>query len=70
MILPRTALQLTDQAHKTISMVDPADYVRVAYSGGIAIPAGIALSPDQAFVIVTDAQSRFSWSFQVADDGH
>ncbi len=44
--------------------------VRVVYSGGeMAMPAGLALSPDQAMLIVTDAQSRFSWSFQIASDG-
>ncbi len=69
-VTKKGAIYFTDQTHKSIGIVDPAGRVRVAYSGGgIAIPAGIALSPDQAFVIVTDAQSRFSWSFQVADDG-
>ena len=29
----------------------------------------LALSPDQAMLIVTDRQSRFSWSFQIAGDG-
>jgi sugar lactone lactonase YvrE len=29
----------------------------------------MALSPDQAMLVVTDAQSRFSWSFQIAADG-
>jgi gluconolactonase len=36
---------------------------------GIQVPAGLTLSPDQAFLIVTDAQSRYSWSFQIAADG-
>jgi gluconolactonase len=43
---------------------------RVVFSGGeIAAPTRLALSPDQAKLIVTDAQSRFSWSFQIAADG-
>jgi len=43
---------------------------RVVYNGGeIAQPSGVALSPDQAMLIVTDAQSRYSWSFQIAADG-
>ena len=33
------------------------------------MPSGLALSPDQAMLIVTDEQSRFSWSFQIAGDG-
>ena len=37
--------------------------------GEIASPAALALSPDQAMLIVTDAQGRFSWSFQIMADG-
>ena len=29
----------------------------------------MTLSRDQAMLVVTDAQSRFSWSFQIAEDG-
>jgi sugar lactone lactonase YvrE/predicted alpha/beta superfamily hydrolase len=69
-ITQKGAIYFTDQAHKTIGMVDSAGRVRVAYEGGeIAVPAGVALSPDQAMLIVTDAESRFSWSFQIAADG-
>ncbi len=64
------AIYFTDQAHKTVGLIDASGHVRVVYDGGgMAVPAGITLSPDQAFVIVTDAQSRFSWSFQIAPDG-
>jgi sugar lactone lactonase YvrE len=43
---------------------------RVAYRGGdIRKPSAITLSPDQAMLDVGDAQSRFSWSFQIAADG-
>ncbi len=64
------AVYFTDQTHKTIGLIDPAGHVRVVYNGEeMAIPAGITLSPDQAFAIVSDAESRFSWSFQIAPDG-
>jgi sugar lactone lactonase YvrE len=33
------------------------------------MPAGVTLSGDQAMLVATDAQSRFSWSFQIAADG-
>ena len=33
------------------------------------MPTGIGLSPDQAMLIVTDGQGRFSWSLQIAADG-
>jgi sugar lactone lactonase YvrE/predicted esterase len=60
----------TDQEHKTIGLVDASGRTRTVYSGGdLAVPSGIALSPDQAMLIVSDAQSRFSWSFQIASDG-
>jgi len=50
--------------------LDAAGHATVAYNGAeIAMPAGIALSPDQSLLIVTDAQSRFSWSFRIAADG-
>ncbi len=55
----------TDTAHKTVGRVNGKVYPLAE----MAMPAGIALSPDQAMLIVTDAQSRFSWSFQLAPDG-
>ena len=64
------AIYFADEAHKTIGRIDPSGKTRTVYSGGeIALPAGLALSPDQAMLIVTDAQARYSWSFQIASDG-
>jgi gluconolactonase len=64
------ALYFTDPVRKTIGYVAPGGNARVVYNGGeIAAPLGLALSPDQAMLIVTDRQSRFSWSFQIAADG-
>jgi gluconolactonase len=69
-ITAKAALYFTDTAHRTIGYVDATGKTRVVYNGGeIALPSGVGLSPDQAMLIVTDAQSRFSWSFQVAPDG-
>ncbi len=60
----------TDTAQKTIVRIDASGRKTVAYSAGeIQLPAGLAFSPDQAMLNVTDAQSRFSWSFQIAADG-
>ena len=59
-----------DAARKTVGMVDAAGKVRTAYEGSdLAQPSALALSPDHGMMIVTDAQGRFSWSFQVASDG-
>jgi gluconolactonase len=66
----KSEIYFTDAVHKTIGYVDGAGKVRVVYQGGeIAVPTGVALSGDQAMLVVSDAQSRFSWSFQIAKDG-
>jgi sugar lactone lactonase YvrE len=60
----------SDPVRKTVGYVDAAGKTRTVYENGeIASPSGLALSPDQAMLIVSDAQSRFSWSFQIAPDG-
>ncbi|MDR3792092.1 MAG: alpha/beta hydrolase-fold protein [Terracidiphilus sp.] len=63
-------IYFTDQQHKTIGMIDPTGHARTVYDGGeIAMPSGIALSPDQSMLIVSDAIGRLAWSFQIAPDG-
>jgi sugar lactone lactonase YvrE len=63
-------IYFTDAVRKSVSYVDPGGKVRLVYNPfEIAMPFGVALSPDQAMLIVTDAQGRFSWSFQIAPDG-
>jgi gluconolactonase len=55
---------------KAVVLRDASGKRRVVYRGtDLAQPSGVALSPDQAMLVVTDAQSRFSWSFQIAPDG-
>jgi gluconolactonase len=69
-ITAQSTLYFTDAVHKTIGYVDAEGAMRVVYDGGeIAMPSGLALSPDQAMLIVSDGQARFSWSFQIAADG-
>ncbi len=41
----------------------------VLYATDGELPEGLALSPDQSMLVVTDAVSRYSWSFQIAADG-
>jgi sugar lactone lactonase YvrE len=66
----KSGIYFTDAVHKTIGYVDGTGKVRVVYQGGeIAVPTGIVLSGDQAMLVVSDAESRFSWSFQIAKDG-
>jgi gluconolactonase len=64
------SIYFTDAIDRTVGYVDAKRRVHVVYSGGeIALPLSVALSPDQAMLIVTDGQARFSWSFQIAADG-
>lgn len=68
----KSAVYFIARMHRSIGLVDPPGQARTVHYfniDGMAIPAGVTLSPDQAFLIVTDAQSRYSWSFQIAADG-
>ena len=63
-------IYFTDTAAKTVGFVDAKGQRRVVYSGGeIEKPVALSLSPDQAMLIVGDAQLRFNWSLQIAKDG-
>lgn len=66
----KNEIYFTDATHRRGGFVDAAGRKRTVYSGGeIVAPAGLALSPDQAMLVVSDGQTRFSWSFQIAKDG-
>jgi gluconolactonase len=74
-ITAQGVLYFSDTARASVGSIDPKGHTRLVYvpapeSGfGLAAPSGLALSPDQAMLIVSDAQERFSWSFQIAADG-
>jgi sugar lactone lactonase YvrE len=69
-VTAKSTIYFSDAVHKTIGSVDASGKVRVVYQGGeIAVPMGVGLSGDQAMLAVSDAQGRFSWSFQIAGDG-
>jgi sugar lactone lactonase YvrE len=69
-VTAQSTIYFSDGVHKTIGSVDGLGRVRVVYQGGeIAVPRGVALSGDQAMLVVSDAQGRFSWSFQIAANG-
>jgi sugar lactone lactonase YvrE len=64
------AIYFVDRARAGIGILAANGKVsRISVADTIAHPAGVALSPDQSLLVVTDAQSRFSWSFQIAPDG-
>ncbi len=63
-----------DGATATIGVIDASGQPRVALrwtdlGGEMTAPRGLALSPDQSMLVVTDTVSRYSWSFQIAADG-
>jgi sugar lactone lactonase YvrE/predicted esterase len=64
-ITAKGAIYFTDATRKTIRMVGKS----AAAVAEMAAPAGVTLSGDQAMVVVTDSQARFSWSFQIGADG-
>jgi gluconolactonase len=66
----KSGVYFADASSKSVGYVSAGAPPRTVYDGAsMAIPSGVALSPDQAMLIVTDAQSRFSWSFQIAAGG-
>jgi len=69
-VTAKSEIYFVDAEKKTVGLVDASGKVRVVYAGGeLAAPSGLALSGDQAILVVSDEQSRFSWSFQIAADG-
>ena len=68
-VTAKSSIYFIDAVHKTIGFIDAQRRTRSVYDGGdIAMPFGLTLSPDQAMLIVTDGESRFSWSFHIAAD--
>lgn len=71
------AIYFVDEAARRIglinpSLTDPSGHMRTAFTepdAELGRPRGLALSPDQSMLIVTDAASRYAWSFQIAADG-
>lgn len=64
-------LYYADTDHRILGFIDPVTNRSRNFpvTEQIAQPSALALSPDQAMLIVADAQSRFSWSFQLDHDG-
>jgi gluconolactonase len=68
------SIYFLDRSTVTISVIDAAGHRRVALpwaemADEMPAPEGLALSPDQSVLVVTDADSRYCWSFQIAADG-
>ena len=68
---------ITNASGTTYSVIDGDSRVRMRANNGtthfvatgLAQPAGVALSPDGAMLVVTDRNKRQSWSFQLDGSG-
>jgi gluconolactonase len=67
-ISPRGEIYFTDPRNKRVWFVDAKRNKRIVHEG-ILFPNGVRFSPDHAFLMVADTQSRWVWSFSVAADG-
>ncbi|RJL02880.1 alpha/beta hydrolase-fold protein [Paracoccus siganidrum] len=59
-----------ESAQGVILRIDTRGKISTAYDGtDLHEPSSISMSPDQEFMIVGDAKSKFAWSFHVMADG-
>ena len=68
------SIYFLNPSRATIGVIDAAGHARVALrwtdlDEEMTAPTGLALSPDQSMLVMTDGGSRYSWSFQIAADG-
>lgn len=69
-VTSHNTLYFADTQNKSIGYLDANRKVHAVYRAGeIGQPSALTLSPDEAMIVVADAEGRFSWSFQVAPDG-
>ncbi len=63
-------IYFTTPGQPTVSTIEPNGSVRVVFKlGENSTAAGLALSPDQAMLVVSDGRERHGWSLQIAPDG-
>lgn len=63
-------LYFVERKNNSIARIDSDGVIRTAHSGnGIYLPSGLALTPDQEFLVVADSQGKFAWSFHIAENG-
>jgi sugar lactone lactonase YvrE len=62
-------IYFTETGKKQVTMVDAKTRSVKAVDTGISKPNGIALSPDQSILYVSDYGGINVWAFKVADDG-
>jgi len=65
-ITAKGGIYYLDRVHKLITYFDGKNSHAAFKADELSSPAGLALSPDQGMLVVTDQGSRFSWSLQIA----
>jgi gluconolactonase len=67
-ITSRNEIYFTEAPAHKVWFVDAAGHKRVVHEG-INWPRGVRVSPNQALLVVNDAQTRFVWTFQIRPEG-
>ncbi|HEV2484863.1 MAG TPA: alpha/beta hydrolase-fold protein [Terracidiphilus sp.] len=68
-ITSKGSIYFLDRIGKTIGLVKNGNLQAEYDCREIGPPSSLALSPDQSMLVLTDPDSRYSWSFQLAPDG-
>lgn len=67
-VTPAGRVYFTEPLSRRVWFAAPGGAKRVVHEG-ISAPTGICLSPDHSLLLVTDANTRWVWSFQVQPGG-
>jgi sugar lactone lactonase YvrE len=63
-------IYFVDTARRTVSFIDAKGKARVVSNcEGILYPTALTLSPDQSLLNVADGHAKFTWNYQIAQDG-
>jgi gluconolactonase len=72
-VLANNTVYFTDSGAHSVWFIDAKGNKRVAYAGtdtsGINYPSAVRTSTDQSLLMVSDARSKWVWSFQIEADG-
>ena len=62
-------IYFTDSAAHRIWFADAKGGRRVVHEGGLVVPNGVRISPDESALLVSDNATRWVWSFQIQAGG-
>ena len=69
-VAPNGTIYFSGNGRIRSGRIDASGKVETQETGRpIIVPMGLAFSPDQSMLVVTDSDTRYSWSFQIAADG-